>query len=54
VKPVGDNLAWDVLGAQQVGICGIWVDVAGKGLSSLGIGQPDRIVRSITELDKDF
>jgi putative hydrolase of the HAD superfamily len=55
VKPedvwmVGDNLEWDVWGAQQVGIGGIWVDLAGKGLPESSPAQPDRIVRSVTEL----
>jgi len=59
VKPedvwmVGDNPEWDVFGAQQVGIRGIWVDLAGKGLPKSSPVQPDRIVYSITGLVKDF
>jgi putative hydrolase of the HAD superfamily len=51
---VGDNLEWDVFGAQQVGICGIWVDAAGKGFLQSGPNQPDRIISSITELAEEF
>jgi putative hydrolase of the HAD superfamily len=47
---VGDNLEWDVRGAQQVGILGIWRDVAGAGLPSPSPAQPDRIIRSLTDL----
>jgi putative hydrolase of the HAD superfamily len=51
---VGDNLEWDVWGAQQVGICGIWVDFMGKGLPPTSPIQPNRIIRSVTELVEDF
>ena len=59
VKPedvwmVGDNLEWDVFGAQRVGIHGIWVDFSGEGLPESGPARPDRIIRSITELVEDF
>lgn len=47
---VGDNLEWDVKGAQQVGIFGIWRDVAGAGLPSPSPAHPDRIIRSLTDL----
>jgi putative hydrolase of the HAD superfamily len=47
---VGDNLEWDVAGAQAVGIFGIWLDKAGAGLPMDSATQPDRIVRSISEL----
>jgi putative hydrolase of the HAD superfamily len=47
---VGDNLEWDVAGAQAVGIRGIWLDKAGNGLPD-GTGVvPDGIIRSIGEL----
>jgi putative hydrolase of the HAD superfamily len=46
---VGDNLEWDVAGAQAVGIRGIWLDKAGTGLPP-GDVVPDRIIRSIAEL----
>lgn len=47
---VGDKLDWDVAGAQAVGIFGIWLDKAGVGLPKDSTTQPDRIVRSISEL----
>jgi putative hydrolase of the HAD superfamily len=47
---VGDNLEWDVWGAQQAGVRGIWRDVAGTGLPSTSPVQPDRIICSLTEL----
>jgi FMN phosphatase YigB (HAD superfamily) len=47
---VGDKLDWDVAGAQAVGIFGIWLDKAGAGLPQDSTTQPDRIVRSISEL----
>lgn len=28
---IGDNLAWDVLGAQAAGLRGVWLDRAGRG-----------------------
>jgi putative hydrolase of the HAD superfamily len=46
----GDNLVWDVAGAQALGIFAIWVDFAGKGLPPGSPTRPDRIVRSIREL----
>ncbi len=47
---VGDNLVFDVGGAQAVGMHGVWVDVRGRGLPESPIAVPDRIVRSIAEL----
>jgi putative hydrolase of the HAD superfamily len=47
---VGDNLEWDVSGAQAVGICGIWLDKHGRGLPQDATARPDRIIRSIAEL----
>jgi putative hydrolase of the HAD superfamily len=47
---VGDNLEWDVSGAQAVGIYGIWLDRDGRGLPADATVQPDRIVQSIAEL----
>jgi putative hydrolase of the HAD superfamily len=47
---VGDNLEWDVAGAQRVGIAGIWLDFAGAGLPPSSPVKPDRIIRSLTEL----
>ena len=47
---VGDNLEWDVQGAQRVGITGIWNDWSGSGLPEGSSAQPDRIIRSLCEL----
>jgi putative hydrolase of the HAD superfamily len=47
---VGDNLEWDVAGAQAVGIYGIWLDKHGRGLPRDATARPDRIIRSIAEL----
>jgi putative hydrolase of the HAD superfamily len=47
---VGDNLDWDVAGAQAVGIRGIWLDREGNGLPDDAGVVPDAIVRSIAEL----
>jgi putative hydrolase of the HAD superfamily len=47
---VGDNLEWDVSGAQAVGIYGIWLDKQGRGLPPDATARPDRIIRSIAEL----
>lgn len=47
---VGDNLVWDVAGAQRVGIRSVWFDVKGGGLPRDSEIRPDRIIRSATEL----
>ena len=47
---VGDNLEWDVAGAQRVGILGIWVDGEGRGLPPASPVQPDRIIHTLAEL----
>lgn len=47
---VGDNLAFDVAGAQQVGIHAIWHDVRGKGLPASSEVRPDRIITALPEL----
>jgi putative hydrolase of the HAD superfamily len=47
---VGDNLEWDVSGAQAVGIYGIWLDKHAGGLPADATVRPDRIVRSLPEL----
>jgi putative hydrolase of the HAD superfamily len=46
---VGDNLEWDVAGAQALGIRGIWLDKHGTGVPA-GTTKPDAVVRSIAEL----
>ena len=47
---VGDNLEWDVAGAQAVGIRGIWLDASGEGVAPGAPVQPDAVVGSIREL----
>jgi putative hydrolase of the HAD superfamily len=47
---VGDNLEWDVSGAQAVGIYGIWLDRHCRGLPHDASARPDRIIRSLSEL----
>lgn len=47
---VGDNLEWDVAGAQAVGIRGIWLDSNGRGVPSQSTIKPDRVIASISEL----
>ena len=48
---VGDNLYADVGGAQAVGIYGIWIDWRGNGLPENTPAIPDRIIRSILQLN---
>jgi putative hydrolase of the HAD superfamily len=47
---VGDNLTYDVGGAQTIGIHAIWLDVRGRGLPEPAPAVPDRIVSSLAEL----
>ena len=46
---VGDNLEWEVVAPQRLGIYAIWCDVHGIGLPPDSPVRPDRIVRSIAE-----
>ncbi len=55
VKPseawmVGDNLEWDVAGAQRVGVHGIWMDHRSKGLAEDSPIKPDRIISRLSDL----
>ena len=55
VKPsdawmVGDHLEWDVEAPQGLGIFSIWCDVAGTGLPESSTVEPDRIIRSLSDL----
>ncbi len=50
---VGDNLEWDVLGPQQVGMRGIWLDARRTGLPPGLASHPDRIIHSLRELLDD-
>ncbi len=47
---VGDNLEWEVAAPQKLGMAGIWVDHASKGLPQSSAVRPYRIVRLIREL----
>jgi putative hydrolase of the HAD superfamily len=47
---VGDNLEWEVVAPQRLGIYAIWIDVHGEGLPVDSSIKPDRIIRSLTEL----
>ena len=45
---VGDNLEWDVLAPQRLGIRGVWVNPAGVAPSDGA--RPDRTIAALTEL----
>jgi putative hydrolase of the HAD superfamily len=47
---VGDNLEWEVVAPQRLGIHAIWHDVAGEGLPEGSRIRPDRVIRSLPEL----
>ena len=47
---VGDNLEWEVVAPQRLGIYAIWHDAVGDGLPPNSTIKPDRIVRSLSEL----
>ncbi len=47
---VGDNLEWEVVAPQRLGIYAIWHDHLGEGLPPGSNAKPDRIIRSIAEL----
>jgi putative hydrolase of the HAD superfamily len=47
---VGDNLEWEVVAPQRLGIRAIWFDGTGKGLPAGSPVKPDRIIRRLTEL----
>ncbi len=49
---VGDNLEYDIHGAQQVGIYAVWIDAGGSGLPDGSTVRPDRIIRSLSDLVK--
>ncbi len=47
---VGDNLEWDVAQPQRLGIFGVWVDGAGKGLPVLDNSvRPDRVIKRLSD-----
>jgi len=47
---VGDNLEWEVVAPQRLGIYAIWYDGYGVGLPPGSPIRPDRIIRSLPEL----
>ena len=47
---VGDNLDWDVRGAQAAGIFAVWTDYLCRGLPEKPAARPDAEVRTILEL----
>ena len=47
---VGDNLEWEVVAPQRLGIHAIWHDVAGEGLPEGSEVRPDRVITSLHEL----
>lgn len=47
---VGDNLEWEVVAPQRLGIFAIWYDGYGAGLPPDSPIRPDRIIRSLPEL----
>jgi putative hydrolase of the HAD superfamily len=47
---VGDNLEWEVVGPQRLGIHAIWHDGYGVGLPPGCPIKPDRIIRRVSEL----
>ena len=50
---VGDNLEWEVVTPQRLGIYAIWMDAHGDGLPEGSTVRPDRIIRSLSELVPD-
>ena len=47
---IGDNLEWEVVAPQRLGIYAVWMDVHGGGSPAGSPIKPDRIIRSLTEL----
>ncbi len=47
---VGDNLEYDIHGAQQVGIYAVWVNPQGSGLPDGTTVRPDMTIRSFSDL----
>jgi putative hydrolase of the HAD superfamily len=47
---VGDNLEWEVVAPQRLGIYAVWHDHLGKGLPEGSDARPDLIIRSLGEL----
>jgi putative hydrolase of the HAD superfamily len=47
---VGDNLEWEVVAPQRLGIYAIWCDPERNGLPAQSTVKPDRIIRTLSEL----
>ena len=47
---IGDNLEWEVVAPQRLGIYAIWYDGYGRGLPEGSEIKPDRIIRSLMDL----
>lgn len=47
---VGDNLDWEVVAPQRLGLYAVWCDPYGVGLPPDSAVRPDRIIRSLIEL----
>jgi putative hydrolase of the HAD superfamily len=47
---VGDNLDWDVVPPQSLGIGGVWIDHRGGGVPKDHPARPDRILRRLSDL----
>jgi putative hydrolase of the HAD superfamily len=47
---VGDNLEWEVIAPQRLGIHAIWHDLVGEGVPEGSTARPDRVIRSLHEL----
>jgi putative hydrolase of the HAD superfamily len=47
---IGDNLEWEVVVPQRLGIYAVWIDVHGDGLPEGTTVKHDRIIHSLTEL----
>lgn len=47
---VGDNLEWEVIAPQKLGIHAIWHDVVGGGVPVHSPARPDRVITSLAQL----
>ena len=47
---VGDNIEWDVIGPQKLGVYAIWNDYRKRGLPRGSTCIPNRIINNISEL----
>ena len=47
---VGDNLEWEIVAPQRLGMYAIWRDGYGVGLPRNSPIRPDRIIRRLSEL----